>query len=89
MSNYYILQQNILNSLEHEEAKRAFLKAQEQPRNNAHSYWAEDVAREVDTLCTSLKPAIEFAGRAFQANNDVKNDLLDFILKRHWHLRNQ
>lgn len=87
MSNYTILQRNLLASFEHEEAKNAFLKAQECRKDNAFSYWAESVAREVDQLCGVLKLAARSAAEPFNANNDVQSDLLDFILKRHWHHR--
>jgi hypothetical protein len=87
MSNYTILQRNILDSLAHEEAKAAFLRAQEQPINDQCSYVAEKIAREVDQLCDCLKPAIANASIPFAANNDVQSDLLSFMLTRHWHWR--
>lgn len=87
MQNYTILQRNILSSLENEEAKSSFLAAQEQPGNDTHSYNAEKFAREVDRLCSVLKPLIGQASKPFEANNDVQSDVLAFILKRHWHLR--
>jgi hypothetical protein len=83
--NYSVLQQNVLSSLEHEEAKKAFLRAQEQPSNDLFSYRAEKFAREVDQICSVLKPSLSVASEPFGSGEEVQNDLLDFTLKRHWH----
>lgn len=85
--NYSILERNVLDSLEHEEAKSAFLRATTLPKNDRYSYAAEAIAREVDKLCSLLKPAVGFAAKPFQANNEVQSDLLAFILRRHWQNR--
>lgn len=87
MKNTTILQDNILNSLEHEEGKIAFLKAQELSKNDRHSYFAESIAREVDYICQFLKPLIGVAAKPHDINNDVCDSLLEFVIKRHWHLR--
>ena len=93
MSNYTILQRNVLGSLRHEESHKAFLRAQCLPQNDEASYFAQALAEEVDRLCEFLKPMISQAAAAYDFTNGIKvsqeiqDDLLDFILKRHWHWR--
>lgn len=89
MTNYSILQRNILASLDTNEGKIAFLKAQDQPHNDHHSYFAEKIAREVDLVCSIVAPAIEQASgfHCVRTNADQQKDLLKFMLKRHWHWR--
>ena len=84
MTNYTCLQQNILGSIQHEEAKKMFLRAEGCKQNDRYSYWAEEVARGADYLCENLKHIIGMATKPFEANNEVKSDLLDFVLTRYW-----
>lgn len=91
--NYSILQQNILNSLDNEESQKTFMKLTEHKEDDLHHYFAERIAREVEQLCDFLKPSIDFAAETLYNQQSIKNesaqgDLLDFILKRHWHWRN-
>lgn len=87
MTNLSILQRNIIDSLSNEEAQIAFLKAEELAANDRFSYFAERIARETEQLCDFLKPSISKASEPFSRDADVQSELLDFILKRHWHLR--
>ena len=90
-SNYTVLQQNVLASLQSEESKKAFLWACDRPTADRYQYNAEAYAREVELIAGMVTPIISSAmGHQPVKPHDIeatKGDLLDFMLKRHRHWR--
>lgn len=87
-SNLTVLQNNILGGIWTDEGHSCFLKAIDRMSDTA----AEKLAWEVDRLTVTLKPWIAIAAdlhakHANQCTPAQQDDLLAFILKRHWHWR--
>lgn len=83
--NYSILQTNVINSLQSEDAIKAFLWACDKPDDPRH-YKAEEYAREVDALVEKLRPMLRMTSdvHGFETAPD---GLERFILDRHKNLR--
>lgn len=50
-------------------------------------YGADEYALEVEDLVLSLRPMLSAANRPHNASDEVMDDLMDFILKRHANYR--
>lgn len=93
MSNYSILEQNVLDSFETDEAGAAFLWACSLPDADRYRYRAEEFAREVDRLGQSVWQMLAIAEQtvipmlpaaASQGwTEDVKENLFRFLMDRH------
>lgn len=93
MSNYSILERNILDSLETDDACAAFLWACTLPDADRYQYRAEAFAREVDRLAQVQWQFLTIAERvvlpmlpgksAGGRNEAVKEDLYRYIMDRH------
>jgi len=89
MTNYTILQRNVLGSLESDEAQKAFLWACDLKGADRYQYRAEAFARAVDRLGPQVADLIDAAERIFREqkgfglNADEKADLHRFVMKRH------
>lgn len=82
MSNYSILEQNVLDSL-CENGKVAFLWARERLVSDRYAYKAEEFAREVSHLNTTLASLLLLAentngyGNSYESLHDLKTYILD------------
>jgi hypothetical protein len=88
MSNYTILQRNILDSLESDSAKSEFLWASSRDDADRNLYRAERYAREVDRHfgdCDKSMIAAAVLGyknQGLETSSERLEDLGDFILRR-------
>lgn len=97
MSNYTVLERNLLNSFDTDQAESAFLWACERDGYRLRDpklYEAEAFAREVDWLAQTIWPLIQMAGDMFnEAMPHLKfdlnkaHDLFEFVMIRHSHHR--
>lgn len=79
--NYSILEQNVLDSLETEEAKAFFMKKCERPREEDwYRYKAEEEARVLDFIDPLVDLAAKPLGEGFDAAK--KKDLMKFFRAR-------
>ena len=91
--NYTVLQRNILDTLETDEAQCAFLWACTLPDADRYQYKAEAFAREVDWLAQSIWPMIQMAADVFRSHcpnvmlkgwsQEVAEDLHAYVMGRH------
>lgn len=77
-TNLPVLYQNILGSLIHPVAEKAFLWAADGPDRTAPKYRAEAYAREVKFLVEFTRPIL-----AARLGDEGADNLMQFILKRH------
>lgn len=83
MSNYSILQQNLLNLFKTDLGQLAFLWASERKDADRYLYKAEAYAYEVEHLVEQLNKMIPSAMKPHGGVQEIEMDLLKFILKRH------
>lgn len=89
MSNYTILQRNVLDSLASEQAKAAFLWACDLKGADRYQYKAEAFAREVDEFAVTQRTLIDVAADNFERHTSnevsqpVRDDLMRFHAKLH------
>lgn len=94
MSNYTILQVNLLPTFVTEQAKAAFLWACDRRDADRQQYKAEAFAREVDHLALVAEPMLRKAADVLAEHpphlaisQSQFDDLFDFIITRHRHYR--
>ena len=89
IGNHTPLEVNVLDSLETEEAQKAFLWACDKDKSR-FKYKAEKFAREVDYLAPVLRSLINLSAMVFiqqkpelEVNAGVCDDLYNFMITRH------
>jgi hypothetical protein len=85
-SNMPILWQNALMQYGTEIARKAWVWFAE-TRGSGMQYQADKFAAEVDHLVFSLAPMVQSANKAHNAADEVLDDLVSFILRRHANYR--